>query len=385
MNNIGQLREYLVCFCIILSANFLRAQSCETFDGFTNCGNNAFSCVPDDSCASAITSTGWQNATGDDIDWSVSDGPTPSDFTGPDADHTTGNGKYLFTEASSCFTKKAILLSPVYDLSAISSPVLQFWYHMFGVDMGSLTVDVQITGSAGWTPLWMESGDHGPNWNLATVSLSAYAGDSVRFRFVGVTGIGYASDMGLDDICAASACLLTCNDSDPCTFDYCFDGNCLFQQINCDDADMCTNDHCDNGVCVNDSMDCSDTDPCTLDYCSFGDCYIDPPCDDFDDCTIDSCDGVACHHTPIACDDGLPAPLTPAMEPIVITPRLTAPIIFHAQRIAAPAELASILSSVMIISPAPMINAPREDAFLPRHRSVCAASPMIPLVRWLLQ
>ena len=42
-----------------------------------------------------------------------------------------------------------MLLSPQIDLSALTSPMLEFYYHMFGAAMGSLHVDV--SDGSGWT------------------------------------------------------------------------------------------------------------------------------------------------------------------------------------------------------------------------------------------
>jgi len=43
---------------------------------------------------------------------------------------------------------------------------------------------------------------------------------------------------------------MVCDDTDPCTFDSCIDGQCQFAAINCDDGDSCTLDECVNGVCI---------------------------------------------------------------------------------------------------------------------------------------
>jgi hypothetical protein len=55
------------------------------------------------------TANGWVNATNDDIDWSADDYTTGSSSTGPSKDHTTGDGKYMYTEASGCYSRKAFL------------------------------------------------------------------------------------------------------------------------------------------------------------------------------------------------------------------------------------------------------------------------------------
>ena len=69
---------------------------------------------------------------------------------------------------------------------------------MFGEDMGSLTVEI-FNGTT-WTMLLNESGDKGNNWQVETINLSAFAGDTVLLRFIGITGDGYQSDLAIDNI-----------------------------------------------------------------------------------------------------------------------------------------------------------------------------------------
>ena len=101
-----------------------------------------------------------------------------------------------------------------------------------------------------------------------------------------------------------------CDDGDPCTEDYCLDGECYHDPIDCDDGDPCTFDYCwVGGVCYHDPWPglCDDGDPCTDDYCWDGECWNIPiDCDDGDPCTDDFCWGGVCYHDPIDCNDGDP-------------------------------------------------------------------------------
>src|SRR5690606_34535025 len=71
--------------------------------------------------------------------WRSEDGSTPSSNTGPDLDHTLGNGtgKYLYVETSGCNNLTADLISNQYDFTNLTAPTIEFWYHMLGATMGT--------------------------------------------------------------------------------------------------------------------------------------------------------------------------------------------------------------------------------------------------------
>lgn len=66
--------------------------------------------------------------------------------TGPHADHTTGmpfQGHYMVINTNTeVFTKRARLLSPLYKISA-QTLCFKFYYHMYGVNLGTLRVYVK--------------------------------------------------------------------------------------------------------------------------------------------------------------------------------------------------------------------------------------------------
>jgi hypothetical protein len=175
----------------------------EDFETFSTCGIES-------DCGSTVCSlsNGWVNEETyvvDDSDWRTNSGNTPSDFTGPSADHTTGNtsGKYLYMEASGgCTNLESVLLSPCIDLVAAVNPTLLFWYNMNGADMGTLEVDV-FDGSTWTNGVFSISGNQGSSWDLAEVSLSQFGGYVVNLRFRAITGNDYRSDIAIDDIMIA--------------------------------------------------------------------------------------------------------------------------------------------------------------------------------------
>lgn len=177
----------------------------EDFESFTTCNTAS-------DCAATICPLGnglinETNGDLDDIDWRTNEGATPSNNTGPDFDHTTGNatGNYVYTEASNgCFGQVAQLLTPCIDLTTATAPALSFWYHMFGNNMGDLHIDIFSNGA--WTNdvITPISGDQGNNWLNQQIGLTNYIGQIINVRFRGVTGPDFASDMALDDIGVAS-------------------------------------------------------------------------------------------------------------------------------------------------------------------------------------
>ena len=170
----------------------------QTFDSWAT-SNPDYNCTADGSVA---LDDCWENATGDDIDWDVYTGSTASGNTGPSGDHTSGNGNYLYTEASNCTNNTGAVLTPTFDFSNLIDATLTFWYHMYGADMGTMSVQVSTDGGNTWSSdLWSLSGDQGNSWQQATVDLTPYVGNaSVMIRFIGTTGGGYRSDMAIDDI-----------------------------------------------------------------------------------------------------------------------------------------------------------------------------------------
>jgi len=152
---------------------------------------------------------GWYNDVGDDFDWTMLSGPTPTrsqyGTTGPLGDHTTGSGYYMYTESSNPNNpdKRADLISPTFNLSDLGDVEVKFWYHMFNNSSGSPIMGdlhLDILHNNAWiedvmTPI---TGNQGDQWHEQTVDLSAYDGEIIELRFRGITA-GYASDICIDD------------------------------------------------------------------------------------------------------------------------------------------------------------------------------------------
>ncbi|MCO6439031.1 MAG: S8 family serine peptidase [Phycisphaerae bacterium] len=199
----------------------------------------------------------WSNVGGDVFDWTRDAAGTPSSSTGPSGDHTTGSGYYMYIETSSprVLGDYAILEGPCLDLTGTSTVDFSFWYHMYGATIGALDVEVS-DDCTNWTNVWSLSGNQGNTWYQANISLDAYAGSTIRVRFIGTRGSSYTGDIAIDDIAVdASGMPCTsdpeCDDGDACTVDACVGNVCQNAPISCDDGNDCTIDSCVGGVCVN--------------------------------------------------------------------------------------------------------------------------------------
>jgi PKD repeat protein len=141
---------------------------------------------------------------GTGYDWYANSGQTSSFDTGPASDHTTGTGLYAYTEASApaILGEIARIETRTIDLSTATAPQLVFWYHMYGVDIDDLVVDVD--GGSGWvtalTIAGQQQGDELDPWMQALVDLTSYAGGTVVLRWTGTRGVDFHGDMAIDDV-----------------------------------------------------------------------------------------------------------------------------------------------------------------------------------------
>ncbi|MBP6311206.1 MAG: hypothetical protein KA408_02985 [Flavobacteriales bacterium] len=151
----------------------------------------------------------WINTGADDLDWWVDKNGTPTANTGPIGDHTSNStsGTYMYVETSgggNTPNKTALLTSPCYQLSGVTSPYVTFWYHMRGAQSGSLHVDLNLNGAV-VSNVWSTSGDQGLYWKQGWINLSSYGNlINTRLIFRAVTGSGETSDIAIDDVFVGS-------------------------------------------------------------------------------------------------------------------------------------------------------------------------------------
>lgn len=143
----------------------------------------------------------WSQASGDDFDWTIQSGGTPSSNTGPTAANEGTYYVYMESSAPNNSMNTAYLVSPCFDLTGLNNPSISFDYHMYGAaEMGSLNLQVSIDGGA-WSTIWTKNGNLGNAWLSEAISLNAYASSSeVKFRFNGTTGTTWQGDMAVDAV-----------------------------------------------------------------------------------------------------------------------------------------------------------------------------------------
>ncbi len=157
----------------------------------------------------------WEQSTADDFDWTTRSGSTPSSNTGPSG--AAEGSYYVYMESSSpnYSSKRAILISPCFDLSGMTSASVSFKYHMYGdtSKMGSLALEISSDNGSTWTSVWSKSGNQGNAWYTANVNLDSYTGQTVKLRFNGITGTTWQGDMAVDgfnfDASVQAACVAT--------------------------------------------------------------------------------------------------------------------------------------------------------------------------------
>ncbi len=189
------------------------ASPAQNYAGDPSSGCNQFviySSPPPPGCTTPITTfpiidgfeTGygnWVNTTGDQMDWTRHSGGTSSYSTGPNG--ANGGTYYVYTETSGYNNMTAYLLGPCVNLTVLSAPKIEFYYHMYGATMGTLELQIYYGGT--WITIWSKSGQqhtsNGDPWTKAEVNLIPYK-SITQLRFKALTGTSYTSDMCVDDI-----------------------------------------------------------------------------------------------------------------------------------------------------------------------------------------
>ncbi|MCH7534568.1 MAG: hypothetical protein IH948_02270, partial [Bacteroidetes bacterium] len=148
----------------------------------------------------------WSATASNVLAWQITGtGTTPSPGTGPLVAYSGNN--FFFTEAStSVVGDTAMLTSPAIDITGLTTPYLEFYYHMFGVLMGDLFIEVWNGGS--WTTIDSIKGQQqtvpSDGWIKKSIDISAFSG-TVNIRFTGIGNGDFEGDISLDNISVIEA------------------------------------------------------------------------------------------------------------------------------------------------------------------------------------
>uniref|UniRef100_A0ACB8FV88 MAM and LDL-receptor class A domain-containing protein 1 n=1 Tax=Sphaerodactylus townsendi TaxID=933632 RepID=A0ACB8FV88_9SAUR len=149
----------------------------------------------------------WEQAQTDDFDWNLRIGGILRTGTQPIADHTLQkpSGHYIFIKSSfPQLPGQEAGISSMAISRRSRNCKLVFYYHMYGVDMRSLTV-YQVMASHSKKMLFNLTGDQGNFWNRKVLPLEA--DEDFQVTFEGRVGKGRRGGIALDDITFTKECL----------------------------------------------------------------------------------------------------------------------------------------------------------------------------------
>lgn len=144
----------------------------------------------------------WANSSANTYNWAVNSGSTTSGQTGPTGDTTStaGIGNYVYYEATNVPQGEVgVFFSECIDITNTNQPELKFYYHMSGIEMGELHLDLNLNGFQIQDIVPAVTGNQGSAWIEQTVDLSPYKG-VIKVIFRAIRGTGYRSDIAIDQI-----------------------------------------------------------------------------------------------------------------------------------------------------------------------------------------
>jgi len=170
----------------------------------------------------------WNNGVGANNSWTFLSGPTPTAGTGPNTGHIAAGG-YAYCEVLPSRVGQTFgLTTPLIDLldlyESSTDVTLEFYYHMFGINMGNLKVqastdksfstnvtDLLVRWDATGSPFHstiisgQQQASAGAPWKLAritsaeTAALQAYVGKRFYIRLFYTAGITHLGDCAIDN------------------------------------------------------------------------------------------------------------------------------------------------------------------------------------------
>ena len=143
---------------------------------------------------------GWNGST----QWRTHSGPTLSATTGPNKDHTSGIGNYLYHEGSGLsgvYTANSIE-SECINLSNLSSPILSYWLHLYAQGFNSFEVEVsdgENTQQVDYFGSQIQNSSS-DDFVQRVIDLTSFKGKKVKLKFSMVFSSPPYLDVAIDDI-----------------------------------------------------------------------------------------------------------------------------------------------------------------------------------------
>ena len=145
---------------------------------------------------------GWINDQSGDFVWKVQKGSTNTYDTGPSSD-VSGKGYYIYVDASkNKLGDKGRILSPeINSTLSKNSHCLQFYYHLYGDEIGQLNVQLKTPAGLTGNPIWKRTTQHGNLWLKGHVTIPPAANFATyQIAFEAIVGKGKKGDVALDEI-----------------------------------------------------------------------------------------------------------------------------------------------------------------------------------------
>ncbi len=109
------------------------------------------------------------------------------------SDDALGGGKYLHTNTTAQGGTTYVMPPPFFIHPNLDKPYFKFAYHMFSQFTNrTLSLTLELDTGTGYHPVWVKNGiqqtSQSALWKYATLDLAGYRGDTLNFRFKGVSG-----------------------------------------------------------------------------------------------------------------------------------------------------------------------------------------------------
>nr|XP_015191896.1 PREDICTED: MAM domain-containing protein 2 isoform X1 [Lepisosteus oculatus] len=149
-------------------------------------------------CNFEVDDCGYTQDSNDRGNWFRLRGQTPTSYTGPKGDHTSGVGYYMYIEASHMVPGHHARLLSKELRGFLNRQCLVFYYHMYGSGTGLLSVYLKKAWERGETLLWRRRGEQSISWMKGMVEYECDHNHQIVFE--AIRGISIRSDIAIDDI-----------------------------------------------------------------------------------------------------------------------------------------------------------------------------------------